>query len=347
MSEFKVSLEKIELIEHPNADLMEIGKVGTYQVVVQKGLYKDGDVIAFVPEKAVLPPGIKERFENYLVGPNKDRVKSIRLRGEYSCGVILPLDLVTETLGKTPEIGEDISEGLGIVKYEPPIPIHLAGNVKRFGEEGLNSLAGAHDCNHFRAYSKEILPGERVVVTEKVHGSQCIITYIPEKSETTITSKGLRKQGLYIEESDTNSYWVAYRNSNIKTVIEDVAAAHPESKVIRVFGEMVPCQKGYSYGKMDPEVLLFDIRVDGVSIPYDQVPESAKPVWIPVLYDGPFEGDTTLKLCKGKENVSGKSLHIREGVVVSPYIIRKGFDGNRLTLKVISPEYKETGEEFN
>jgi hypothetical protein len=30
---------------HPNADALMLGKVGSYQVVIQKGLYQTGDVV--------------------------------------------------------------------------------------------------------------------------------------------------------------------------------------------------------------------------------------------------------------------------------------------------------------
>ena len=61
MSQWKVSKEKIELFTHPNADALLIGKVGSYQVVVQKGLYNDGDEVVFAPEKSVLTGDIKIR----------------------------------------------------------------------------------------------------------------------------------------------------------------------------------------------------------------------------------------------------------------------------------------------
>ena len=71
-----------------------LGRVGSYQVVVQKGLYNDGDEVVFAPEKSVLTGQIKSEFEKYLVGPNKDRVKAVRLRGEISSGIIVPPFLV-------------------------------------------------------------------------------------------------------------------------------------------------------------------------------------------------------------------------------------------------------------
>jgi len=47
MSNWKISKEKIEIFTHTNAENLVIGKVGSYQVVVQKGLYNDGDEVIF------------------------------------------------------------------------------------------------------------------------------------------------------------------------------------------------------------------------------------------------------------------------------------------------------------
>ena len=47
MSTWRVCKTKISLFTHPNADSLVIGKVGSYQVVVQKGLYQDGDDVIF------------------------------------------------------------------------------------------------------------------------------------------------------------------------------------------------------------------------------------------------------------------------------------------------------------
>ena len=109
-----------------------------------------------------------------------------------------------------------------------------------------------------------------------------------------------------------------------------------------------------------------------MSIPYDQVPSEFSELWVPVVYDGTlhlvekevviFEDvergirksriDNILPkdivdLCKGNELVSGREIHIREGVVLRPYIDRDARDGTKLRLKIINPKYKETGEEIN
>jgi RNA ligase (TIGR02306 family) len=92
-----------------------------------KGLYQTGDVV--ILHQICFNRWYKSAFEQYLAGPEHDRVKSIRLRGEISCGIILPRHLVPDF--ESYEFDEDISE-LGLSKYEPPIPTQLAGKVSVF-----------------------------------------------------------------------------------------------------------------------------------------------------------------------------------------------------------------------
>jgi len=362
MSNWKVSKEKIELFTHPNADSLMVGKVGSYQVVVQKGLYNDGDEVVFAPEKSVLTGEIKTQFEKYLSGPDKDRVKAVRLRGEVSSGIIIPKFLVNDF--DSLELGVDISECLGIIKYEPPIPTHLAGKVSPFDMQHI----GSHDCEQFAVYTKDLINGERVVISEKLHGSQFILAHEIETEKTIVSSKGMLKSGLSLQEEGTNTYWIAAKNCDVISRIRQSF----DSGVVQVFGEVIPVQKGFSYGQSKPVVKLFDVRVNGVSIPYDMVPENLLELWVPVVFDGslnliesevviytdPERGihktkvnkslpQDVIDMCKGLELVSGQGLHIREGVVLRPYLDRDSTDGTKLRLKIINPSYKESGEEFN
>lgn len=362
MSNFRVSKQKISLFTHSNADSLQLGRVGSYQVVVQKGLYNDGDEVIFAPEKSVLTGQIKSEFEKYLAGPNNDRVKAVRLRGEISSGIIIPKHLVPNF--ESIHIDEDVAEILGITKYEPPIPAQLAGKVKSFDMPYI----GHHDCEHAGVYVNDLVEGERVLITEKLHGSQFILAHNIENAETLISSKGLLKRGLRIEEEDTNSYWAAAKNDRVVQKIQ----SHWSSGVVQVFGEVIPVQSGYTYGQTKPTVRIFDIRFNGNSIPYDIVPEEFKSLWVPIVFDGPIKLNTTevvifsdptrgihkvkfdktlpkevVDLCKGLELVSGKSVHIREGVVLRPYVDRLAVDGTQLRLKIINPAYKETGEELS
>lgn len=348
MSTWKVSKQRIALFPHPNADKLELGKVGTYQVVVQKGIYTDGDEVVFVPEKSVLSGTLREGFANYLVGKDKDRVKAIALRGELSCGIILNADLVLrETNNLLSELPEDVdlSERMGISKYEPPIPSNLAGEVELLPEGVIH---GKHDCEQMGIYESELQPGEDVVITEKLHGSQAIYYMHPAQGHCYVTSKGLLSRGLTLKQSAENAYWQAAPPIWFRIGKMASAGFCTVEDAVQVFGELVPCQGGaWSYGQTEKTVRVFDVRVNGVSIPYDTITEVWGDVWVPILFHGEYHPASIRNYREGKEQVSGKELHIREGAVVRPYIDRRAKDGTRLVLKMINPAYKETGEEIN
>lgn len=94
MSTFRVEIVQLDdVLPHPNADLLELAVIGGYRTVVQKGIHAPGDLVVYVPEAALLPVDIIEAFGfvGKLAGPAKNRVKAIRLRGELSQGLVLPL----------------------------------------------------------------------------------------------------------------------------------------------------------------------------------------------------------------------------------------------------------------
>jgi len=354
MSEWKVSKEKIEIFEHSNAEKLQLGKVGTYQVVVQKGLYQGGETVVFAPEKSVLTGILEQEWKTYLVGPDKNRVKSVVLRGELSCGIIIPNEIVKMVTGKDiselPD-SEDISGLMGITKYVPIIPTHLAGEIEPMPSDMYSSN---HDVEQFGVYASEFQASERVVITEKVHGSQAVfyMRFAPDGQIIKWTSsKGFASKGLCIKESETNGYWMGAKEIGLwDTLIEAYKPVEwKEDIVVQVFGEAIPCQGGnWMYGKRSPSVVIFKVTVNKVAVPHDQVPEGLRKNWVPVLYDGPYENVKELrKLAHGNESVSGKDLHIKEGIVIAPYWHRRAADGTKLLVKVLNPDYKENGEEIN
>ncbi len=362
MSNWKVIKTKIEVFDHPDADKLQLAKVGTYQVVVQKGLYEGGEEVVFAPEKSILSGVLEQEYKDYLVGTDHNRVKAIRLRNELSCGIIIPPRLIEAQSGKSVSdlpYDEDLSEILGITKYIPPVPTEMNGLA---APVEYSNLAGRHDVEQFGVYSSDFIEDERVVLTEKLHGSQinayASLTANANGSSAGITNmwistKNYNSSGLQLIESETNFYWRCTRNIDLWGMIEkeyainDLIDPDVEERVVQVFGEAIPCQ-AFKYGQIEHTMRIFDIRVDGVSVPYAEVPECFKTFWVPVLYDGPYRDVIEIKkLVKGMEQVSGKETNIKEGGVLRPYIDRRAKDGTRLVVKILNPKYKETGEEFN
>lgn len=372
MADWKVFAEKAELIEHPDAEKLVIIKIGPYSIVAAKeNGYQNGDIVVFAPEKSILPEEICGNYVgasgvSYLSGPNKDRVKSIRLRGELSMGVSLNKDWVLSKLGLNSDeeipLGIDLSEKLGISKYEPPVPISLMGELQAI--DGVSHFF-KHDVEQFRLYASEFKEGEHVFCTEKIDGSQINAVRQADsvnkdgsikRGEWLITSKGIGKKNFSIKESENNTYWQAFRNTDLD-VIFSVASPGDE---IQFFGEVIPVQKGFSYGQTKPTIKIFRLIINGKELNWDEIksfpdmPDELSmthgllsPYLVPELYSGPFDEKKLIELSKGKETISGKELHIKEGIVVRPKFNRRTKEGFPLFLKIINPKYVESGEEIS
>ena len=171
MATWSVIADRITLHPHPNADKMALAKVGNFQLVVGKDNgYKDGEIVILAPKHAELPDEIKGNYCNidtgisYLGGPEQNRVKEVRLRGELSMGVTLDRNWVLQKGGWSSlediPLNEDLSEILGITKYEVPLPAHMAGTVKNFDVAGPWS---SHDVESFQINKKEFDINEEMI----------------------------------------------------------------------------------------------------------------------------------------------------------------------------------------
>lgn len=116
---------------------------------------------------------------------------------------------------------------------------------------------------------------------------------------------------------------------------------------VQLFGEVVPVQKGYNYGFAKPHALFFKVVVDGCILSYEELPETIRATWVPLLYEGAFAIDKIVPLCENldRETVSGQRLHIAEGSVIVPIQARRSAEGFDLQLKVISKAYAKVEDE--
>ena len=74
MAEFAVKIHRIRLEPHPNADAIELAAIGGYRSVVKLGQFQEGDLLAYIPEGAIIPSGLLQEMglENYLAGPRAE-----------------------------------------------------------------------------------------------------------------------------------------------------------------------------------------------------------------------------------------------------------------------------------
>lgn len=105
----------IDIAPIEGADKIEVATVLGWKCVVKKGEFKIGDSVVYVEVDSIMP----EKPEYEFLRDRKFRVKTIKLKGQVSQGLVLPLSV----LGKTNiwvTMGHDVTDELGIVKYLSP-----------------------------------------------------------------------------------------------------------------------------------------------------------------------------------------------------------------------------------
>ncbi|MGW7404579.1 RNA ligase (ATP) [Streptomyces sp. NPDC054833] len=354
MSTLRVTAEVLTVHEHPNADALELAQVGLYRAVVAKGAYRTGEAAVYIPEQSVLPAGLIEELglTGRLAGGNADRVKAVRLRGELSQGIVCrPKALADVDLARAAADGTDFAEALGITKWVPPIPPTMNGDV-----ESAPDLLPWVDIENIQRYPGIFTAGEDVVLTEKLHGSACLLTYVADEGRVFASSKGFGAKSLALKEDPRNLYWRAIRGHGVAEAAARLAE-RVGARRVGIFGEVYGAGvQDLTYGADGRRETLgyavFDVsaEIDGAVRWLDAVEslEGELPL-VPRLYEGPYDIDRVLEFASGRETVSGRGLHLREGVVVRTAVERYSpVTGGRAIAKAVSPAYltRKGGTEY-
>ncbi len=215
------------------ADKIELATVDGWKVVVAKDVgHKVGDHVIYCEIDSFLP--IKEEFEflrksSYKKMSNGDegfRLKTIKLRGQISQGLILPMSIFGD-FGWTAYEGLDVTERLGIVKYEPPIPAELAGKVK--GQ--FPSFIPKTDEERIQNFTKEygewgLQSKHQFYVTEKLDGSSS--TFFIKDGEFGVCSRNLE-----LLETEGNTFWKVARELDLENKMKSLG------KNVAIQGELI------------------------------------------------------------------------------------------------------------
>ena len=388
MSTFRVPIKRIRAIEpHPNADAIEFAVVDGYRSIVKKGEFAADDLVAYIPEASVLPEWLLRRLGLWdaekgvgkLNGKEGNRVKAIRLRGQLSQGICYPVakavandgaqagQIVT---GDEPgclacvQEDEDVAGLLGIAKYEPPIPVAMAGEVFNAGQR----ITIGFDVENWKSHPDVLQEGEEVVFTEKLHGTCTVVAILPykdahpeafgEKRNILVFSKGLGAKGLVLKNNERNRDNLYVRSTRgLVARIDEVQRGDADgvSEPQFILGETYgPGVQDLTYGKE------IGFRVFAAACGYrgDQryqnwplVSTALKLKFgfetVPVLYQGPFSVVVMQEHTDGKTTMTGG--HIREDIVMMPVVERIDPLIGRVCLKSISADYllRKDGTEYN
>ena len=108
-------ISRIDPIE--NADRIQVATVDGWKCVVKAGDFSEGDAVIYCEIDSFLP--VRPEFEFLRKSSFKRmgdlegfRLRTVKLRGQISQGLLLPVSI----LGRAAEVGEEVTEELGIVK---------------------------------------------------------------------------------------------------------------------------------------------------------------------------------------------------------------------------------------
>lgn len=379
MSTFKVPVEVVTIEPHPNADALEIASIQGFQAIVKKGQFESGQLVAYIPEAAIVPDDLLESMglKGALHGPDKNRVKAIRLRGVVSQGLVYP---VREGWAE----GQDVAEELGITKWDPcpALPDETEPRARRQkplakAYENTFSVGASrtirYDIENYKAHAKRdiLQDGELVTYTEKIHGSWVCFALLPkgmahaEYGDFIVTSKGLAKSGQAlrpdVEGGRGNWYWRAARELGVEARMRKVWGGTCDLPVFlmgEVFGEGVQ-DLTYStpltfrafdiyIGNPSPDISPNEMGEFCGHYTLETLLGLLELPRVPVLYCGPFSVESMRQYTRGTETVSGKGAHIREGIVVRPVNERTHPAVGRVIFKSVSEDYllRKGGTEY-
>jgi RNA ligase (TIGR02306 family) len=314
------SIQKVlDVVPIEGADRICSYKIQGWNVVDSVGKYAVGDLVIYCEIDSWLPTEIapflsKGNEPREYEGIKGERLRTVRLRGTLSQGLILPLSTIPETWDDVCSVddlysGEDVSELLGIIKYEPPIPACLAGEVKglfpsflrKTDQERIQNLS--KEFESFKEYDWE--------VSEKCEGSSSTFYY-------NDGAFGVCSRNLDLKPNDNNTFWRIAVDYNIKSKLESLG------KNIAIQAELCGpgIQKNY-YNLGNFEIFVFDIYDIDKQQYYNSIErlhlcESLGLKHVPICIDKykineNFSIDDILKLSGGNSKINESKE--REGLV--------------------------------
>lgn len=236
MSERKlVTIRKIkDLLPIPGADRIEIAQIDGWKVVAKKGEFAVGDpcvyfeIDSFLPESDarysfLMKSGVRE-FE----GQRGHRLRTVKLRGQISQGLALPLGTAENTafpeiwqylwdhnLDETRAYEADFSELLGIKKWEPQIAPELVGQVKGYFP-GFITRTDQERCQNIVDEIFVENTNSRYEVSLKLDGTS--VTYYYMHGEVGVCSRNLE---LKLNDANSNNTLIRmFEDSGIRAALE-------------------------------------------------------------------------------------------------------------------------------
>lgn len=257
------SIRKIDEIRPiKDAEAIECAVVGGWTVVVKKGEYQPGDLAVYCEIDSWIPTELapflsKGKEPREFEGVKGERLRTIRLRGQLSQGLLLPIPEDT-IKGASILIGEglDLTDHLGIKKWEAVLPAQLAGEAKGLFPSLIPKTDQERVQNLVEEVKAAVEAGSLFEISEKLEGSSMTCYLIDGEF-------GVCSRNLDLRETEGNAFWATARAEGI----EEKMRTSGLSGGYAIQGELIgPGIQGNIYKLSKPEFHVFDVYniADGV-----------------------------------------------------------------------------------
>lgn len=372
-------LAHIEIIEslHPieGADKIEMAKVLGWECVVKKGEFKVNQPIVYIEVDSVMP----ERPEYEFLRDRKFRIRTIKLRGQVSQGLVLPASVLEKNGIDFGQVGMDVTEILGITKYLSPSEREEISQQERKLANEKNKLkkfmmryfwfrrlflsnkqkgsfpywVSKTDEERIQniPHVLEQFKDKEVYVTEKIDYQSVTFTGKMVPNTTPIIGKFLPKKFQFVvcsrnlTNNDRNSlYWQIAKKYNIEQMLR-------ENPTLTIQGEQGDTKvQGNKYGIKESTLWVFNIIDHEKGYQYDYIQMKTfcdihKLPVVPLTYAKDLVG-VNIKLSAIGTTAQDFIEYSKGKSVINPNVEREGIvvrcieNGKKLlSFKVINPEF--------
>lgn len=238
-----------EIKDIDGAEFIEAARVDGWWVVVKKGEYQVDQLALYLEVDSFVPTEIApfltkaghepKEFE----GVKGERLRTVKLRGQLSQGLLLPISVLPATTEI--EIGSDVTELLGVLKWERPISPQLYGQAKGSFPSFLRKTDQERVQNIGRTLESYI--DQTFEVTIKLDGSSCTI-FVKDEED------GVCSRNLELKQDENNAFWRIALEYDIHKKIRAYG------KNLAVQGELIAPNIQSNYEKVNkPEFYVFDV----------------------------------------------------------------------------------------
>lgn len=249
-----VRVDGINPIE--DADAIEVASIGGWKVVVKKGEYQVGQLAVYCEIDSWIPHSIAPfltkpgQFPKVYNNTEGQRLRTIKLRGQISQGLLLPITSLFAFMDAQSALqiteGMDVSETLGIQKWEPPAEFRAA-NAKGSFPHFIPKTDQERIQNLSKQLNKWIAEGHTWQVTEKVDGSSMTVYF--KDGEVGVCSRNLE-----LKDDGTSTFWETAKAEGLVDKLKDLG------KNIALQGELIGGNiQGNAYKVAGFEFHLYDI----------------------------------------------------------------------------------------